>query len=476
MSSVITLDRRTASLIALAGFGVFFAATDQTSVVAVLPKMIAGIGLPQDRFYRAAWIVNGYILGYVVAMPLMGRVADIFGHGRIFALAMLIFIAGSAWVALSQSLTSIAAARAFQAIGGGALVPVAIAIVADALPQNRRAVGIGAMAAAAEAGGLIGPLWGGGIAEVTSWRGLFWLNVPVCLPIVLAVLAIDRQRNPPPATRIDYAGAALIGLSLVCLTVALTDDPIQRRPIGLTLAFYGAAAVTFGLFLVRQAKVSEPLLKLQYFLRPQLAAGLLTNGLVGGVLVVAMVGVPLFTNAVLQGSAIEGGVNLVRLTAGLPLGALAGGFLCNRLGFSRTAVLGLVLAAFGFYAVSRWSADPGPVALTLPLFAAGLGLGLVIAPIGAAVVNQVEEGERATVSSLLTVARLLGALVGVALLTTRGLGGFYAQAGLIPLENPGYVDLLQGLELGSFHHTFLATAIVCLGAAIPALFLGNSPG
>jgi MFS family permease len=118
-------------LLVAVALGVFFAADDQTFVVTVLPPMIKGIGLPQDEFYRAAWIVNGYLLGYTVAMPLMGRVADVFGHARIYILSIFIFMAGSAWVALSPNLEVLIAARSFQAIGGGAVVPVAMAIVAD---------------------------------------------------------------------------------------------------------------------------------------------------------------------------------------------------------------------------------------------------------------------------------------------------------------------------------------------------------
>ena len=101
--SALTAERnRTTLLLALAALGVFFAADDQTSVVAILPDMVSDVGLAQDQFYRAAWIVNGYILGYVVAMPLMGRVADSYGQGRVFAAALLLFCAGSAWVALSR--------------------------------------------------------------------------------------------------------------------------------------------------------------------------------------------------------------------------------------------------------------------------------------------------------------------------------------------------------------------------------------
>src|SRR4030095_14943539 len=100
----------------------------------VLPEIIEDIGLAQDQFYRAAWIVNGYILGYVVAMPFLGRAADTYGHGRIYAVALLVFCAGSALVAVADNLTLLSAARCLQAVGGGAVVPVSLAIVTREAP------------------------------------------------------------------------------------------------------------------------------------------------------------------------------------------------------------------------------------------------------------------------------------------------------------------------------------------------------
>jgi hypothetical protein len=124
--------------------------------------------------------------------------------------------------------------------------------------------------------------------------------------------------------------------------------------------------------------------------------------------------------------------------------------------------------------MSAWDEDPGVLVFTVPLLVAGLGFGLVIAPINAAVMDEAAEDQRATMASLLTVVRLLGALVGVALLTTHGLSGFYAQAGLIPLDDPRFEDLLQGLQVDAFQETFLVTGAVCFAAALPALLLGRA--
>jgi MFS family permease len=452
---------------------VFFAADDQTSVVAILPDMVSDAGLAQDEFYRAAWIVNGYILGYVVAMPLMGRVADTYGHGRVFAAALLLFCAGSAWVALSEGLTMLSIARGVQAIGGGAVVPVAMAIVTAGLAPARRVVGLGAIAAAAEAGGLVGPLWGGGIAELLGWRGVFWINLPMCLPVAFAVLRIAGSETAAVRQRLDLLGAGLLGGSLVCLTIALTDDPISPRATSETLLLFAGAAGLLGAFVWWQMRTVSPLIDVSVFRAPRLAGAFLVSGLTGGTLIVAMVSVPLFTDVLLGGTALEGGLNLMRLTVALPVGALAGGYVATRYGLTAGAAAGLMLSGLGFLGMSAWDEDPGFIVMTLPLLVAGLGFGLVIAPINAAAMNEAPEDQRATLASLLTVVRLLGALVGVALLTTHGLSSFYAEAGLIPLDDPRFEELLEGLQVDAFRETFLVTAAVCFATLAPALLLGR---
>jgi MFS transporter, DHA2 family, triacylglyceride efflux pump len=474
LTALVTEHDRTTWLLLLTALGVFFAADDQTSVVAILPNMVNDVGLAQDQFYRAAWIVNGYILGYVVAMPLMGRIADSYGHGRIFAAALLLFCAGSAWVALSQGLTMVSIARGVQAIGGGGVVPVSMAIVTATTSRSRRILGLGAIAAASEAGGLVGPLWGGGIAEVMGWRGVFWINLPLCLPIAVAVLWLVKQEEPAVRRNLDLPGATLLAASLVCLTVALTDDPIARRNTAITLLLFGGAAAFLAGFVWRELHAASALVNLSLFRVPRLSAAFLANGLTGGTLIVAMVAVPLFTNVLLEGSALQGGLNLMRLTVALPLGALAGGYLASRFGLSVGAAAGLILAGAGFLGMATWSEDPSFVEMTLPLLVAGFGFGLVIAPINAAVMDEADDDQRATMASLLTVVRLVGALIGVALLTTRGLSGFYSQAGLISLDDPQFEALLRGLQVNSFRDTFIVTAIVCFMTLIPALLLGRS--
>src|SRR3990170_1290455 len=180
-----------------------------------------------------------------------------------------------------------------------------------------------------------------------------------------------------------------------------------------------------------------------------------------------MVDIPVFTIVVKNGSYFEGGLNLMRLTVMLPVGAVLGGVLATWLGYHRTTALGMIVSAAGFFMMSFWSADISDPEFTLNLLLTGLGFGLVIAPISAAVINAVADNQRATASALLTAMRLVGMLIGVALLTSRGLGRFYERAGTVPLGSPEYEKLVTGIEVSTFTDTFLVAGAVCVLAVIP---------
>ena len=299
---------------------------------------------------------------------------------------------------------------------------------------------------------------------------MFWINLPLCLPIAIAIWRLAPGHGSS-SRGVDFIGGTLVGAALVCLTVALTDDPISPRSTPLTVALYTGAVAFAVLFVLSQRRLRDPMLRLASLTRQSVSSALTTNLLAGATLIVAMVNVPLFTNLVLGDSPLQGGLNLMRLTIALAIAALLGGYLTQRIGPALVASLGLVLAGLGYLGISRWGEEPGVLALTLPLLVAGFGFGLIIAPVTTATLEGANDDEHATLASLLTVARLLGALVGVALLTTRGLGGFYADAGLIPFTDPQYVERVIGLQVGSFRETYLVAAAVCFLSVIPALFL-----
>ncbi len=457
-------------LLAIAA-GVFIAADDQTTIVTVLPAILHDIHLPVSDFYRASWIVNSYLLGYLVALPLLGRVADVYGHARVFAVAVGLFLIGSAAVAVAPSFEAIVIARGVQAIGGGGVVPVAMAIVVGELPPRQRALGLGAIAAAAEAGALIGPLWGGAITELAGWRWVFWINLPMLAPVLVGVWRLGGRggRRGP----VDWPGAALLGAALALLTFALVDDPNAPRPLGVTAAMIAGAAAIGGVFAWHELRTRMPMVRLSMFRPRAVAAANLANVFVGGGLITALIGVPLFVNLVLVEPALQGGLTLMRLTVGVPLGALAGGLLAGRLPLRVPAAAGMLLAALGFAGLQAWNEPLAQWLRTLPQVVGGFGFGLVIAPLATAVLQRVSEHERATASSWLVLCRIAGMLVGASLLTSTGLGRFYARVGTVPFDSPDFRRLVEEAQVSTFHDVFVVAALVMVLAAAIAWFVGR---
>ena len=330
-------------------------------------------------------------------------------------------------------------------------------------------MGLGAIAAASEAGALLGPLWGGGITELWGWRWVFWINLPMAAPFaLLAWRAASHERH---RGRIDYRGAALLGLALAILTFALVDDPNAPRPLVATGALL-AVATGLGAAFVRFERVTaEPMLRLGMLVPRPVWVANVVNLLVGAGLITVLIGVPLFANLVLLEDPLSGGLTLLRLTVAVPIGALAGGWLAGRWSIRGTASLGVLLASACFLGLQAWDRELSEALRSLPQVVGGFGFGLAIAPLSAAVLQHVREDERATAASWLTLSRVVGMLLGAALLTSRGLGRFYARAGSIEFGSPEFDALVAEAQVSTFREVFIAAAVVLLAASVLALFL-----
>ena len=313
-----------ALVLALTGAGVFISTLDQTVVVTALPEIFVDIDLPVTRLDQGAWIVTGYLVGYTAAMPLVGRISDIYGHGRIYLLSMLVFMLGSALVALSDSLGWIVAARVVQAIGGGAVLPVSLAIGSESLPASKRGLAIGVIVGIAEAGAVLGPLYGGLVLKFLDWRWLFWLNLPQAGLVTVLVFFLVKNRRRT-ALSVDYLGGLLLGGSLACLGVGLSGEALLPAGAGWPAGFLVGAAALFASFVYWRSRAREPLLPISIFRRVPLAAANGTSLLVGGALILALVTIPLMTDTIMGGSPLEGGLRLLRLTVMIPVGAVLGG-------------------------------------------------------------------------------------------------------------------------------------------------------
>ena len=450
---------------------VFSTALDQTVIVAALPLVMVDLEIPLTDLDRASWIITAFLVSYTVSMPLAGRLSDVYGRVRMFQAALVVFAIGSAFVAISPNFYWVVPARVFQAIGGGATVPIGLAMAVAAVTPERRGIAIGLVAASAEAGSVVGPLYGGTIIEWIGWRWIFWFDVPQSL-ILIALLAVLPNRANP-AAKMDYFGALMLGAALTVLTMALAQRSIFT---GESIYPYLTVAVGIslvGVLIVAERRAVQPLLASFLYTSRAFVSSNITQFLVGVALIMALVCVPLMAATIMEKKALESALHLVRLTAAIPVGAVIGGYILRWTGVRAVCIVGLVFIGTGLLFMSGWETEVDELRLTLPLIAAGLGFGLVIPPIGVSALSAAPSDYWGAAVSLVTASRMVGMALGLAALSAWGIERFYSlTAHVVPSESYEVTEALfidAGVTV--FQNLFMIAGFLSLLAILPALLM-----
>jgi MFS family permease len=488
-----TRSRRIA--IGAGSLAVLLGALDTYVVVTIMVDIMRGIGIPINKLQKVTPIITVYLLGYIAAMPLLGRLSDRIGRKLVLQLSLAAFAAGSVVTALSGDLNTLVIGRLIQGIASGALLPVTLALAADLWSARNRATVLGGIGAAQELGSVLGPLYGIGVVWLLgTWRDVFWINVPLtAIAMVLIQFTLparDRDRAPQ---RVDVIGGVLLAIALGLATWGLYNPNPDGRQI---LPSYGpplvigaaVVAVAFAVWeKIAKTRLIEPAgVKFTPFL-----ASLATSMCAGAALMVTLVDVELFGQGVLGKDQNGAAFLLLHFLIALPIGALAGGWLATRLGDRVVATAGMLIAAFAYWLVSHWGLDVlsahhqiGPV--SLPAFGtdlalAGVGLGLVIGPLTSAALRVVPSAQHGIASSLVVVARMTGMLIGVAALTAWGLYRFNqilatlpaAKADTLPAKIAAEAERYRAAFAMQYGSIFFITTIVCVVGAFFALFIGG---
>ncbi|CAN5894480.1 hypothetical protein BH24ACT8_BH24ACT8_21480 [soil metagenome] len=555
-------------LLAVAASAVALAAADTYVVVLALPDMMAGAGLGIESLQRGTPIISGFLLGYIAVLPLIGRLADLVPRRRILLGCLVVFVIGSAITAAAVELPVMVGGRVLQGLGGGGLVPATLAMVADLWPPGRRGTPLGVVGAVQELGSVVGPLLGAAVLLVTSWRGIFWLNVVLGLLFVLGVWSVGRRlpsedgppgtghtdprehlSRPPGRLRPATVAAWLLGaiaLALGTLTLwapealvtsvaygepfipfGQTSDSRVATPLGLVTAIallllavvtarrwlpvlvradvlgatfiaaaLGSLVLTFssadpesevlgpwGLwllplggvavlaFLVRQRMAVHPLIA-PGVVRRRVVPGLLVSLLVGAAIVAIVVDVPLLARLTPGTSQTDAAFVLVRFLVAVPVGAVVGGMALRRLGPGLVAAPGLLLAAGALWVMSGWTRGSLEelVPTTLVLAAAGFGIGAAIAPVNDAALADARDDAHGTVSSLVVVARMVGMVVGLALLTAVGLRRFHQAVAALPDATDS--EAVLDAAVVQVQTVFAGAGLCALAAGLLAVLLG----
>jgi MFS family permease len=479
---------------------VFTAALDLTSVAPLLPTMISDLDISAVDADRYAWIVLAYLVAYTVTVPVTGRVSDFAGRMPVFSGALVLFTLGSIVAAMADSLGGMIVGRTLQGLGGGAMLPVSMALIADVVPGIRRASALGLVAAADTFGWVLGPVYGSAISGIFgSWRAVFWTNLPICGLAVVALVIASRQYSQVRVPRMpNLVSATLATVGLIMVTLALSSGsegaigPEQggaqlgasanpMAPYRWYLLAAGVAALAG--FIVSERRSRDPLLPVALIRQKLFQYSVGANILVGASLIVAMANAPLVV-ALLASDARVSSLTALLLgsfTLAMTAGALTGGRFVNVFGTRKVASIGLLISAIGYFTMYSWTHELQLALMSVTIAVAGFGLGIVIAPLAESAISAAGLESYGSASGLVLLARLLGMTFGLAAITRFGLDRLNSKvSGLEPLPpQPGestsqyfvrqqeYVDeQVIPLTLDVISETFVVAGVICLIAIL----------
>jgi EmrB/QacA subfamily drug resistance transporter len=391
----------------------FLAALDQTIVSTALPRITSDLnGLGQ-----LSWVVTAYLLASTASTPIWGKISDLYGRKIMLQAAIVIFLIGSLLAGASQSMGMLIVTRGIQGLGGGGLMVLVMAVIADIIPPRERGKYTGLFGGVFAVASIAGPLLGGFFVDSMSWRWIFYINLPIgiaAFAVITAVLQVPKKRVNH---LIDYFGAVLLvaGVSVLLLIFEWGGNRYDWNSP--TIIAMGLA--TIGLlvgFVLRELRVAEPIVPMALFRNPVFRVTSIIGFIVGLAMFGAIVFMPLFLQVVQGSSPTQAGLQLLPMMAGLLIASIISGRLISLIGrYKIFPIIGMALATIGMYLLSTIQVDTPYWQLALYLFILGLGIGNVMQVLIIAVQNSVNPRDVGVATSGSTFFRSVGGTIGTAL-------------------------------------------------------------
>ena len=457
------LDRGTMLALAAMGVAVFVIANDFSAINVVIPSIEQDFDATIDT---TQWVVNAYALTFGVLIVTGGRLADLFGRQRMFYVGSAIFASMSVAGAVAPTESFLIAARVLMGVGGALMWPAILGMTFAALPASKAGLAGGLVLGAAGIGNAAGPLLGGFLDDVASWRAIFWLNVPVtAFAVLVTARYIHQPRQEVTDTTIDYRGVVTVSVGLVALLLAFDQvldwggwgDP---RIVGLlALSVLGIAAFAF----VERAAGRSALVPADVMRDRNFTYSCAAILFMSAVFFAMMLYLPQYMLKVLDFSPIQTGLGMLPMMAVFAAVSFIAGPLYNRVGAKVLAVIGSACIAAGPGLVAAVASEQSYAALVPGLVVTGLGVGLFYPTVTTAGVTSVDESRTSLAGAIVYMFQIAGGSVGLGLTTT-----VFSEAGDGASGADAFVD---GIE-AAFR---LDAGLALIGFAICVFLVGGRP-
>ncbi|MBA3860051.1 MAG: MFS transporter [Cyanobacteria bacterium PR.3.49] len=437
------------------------AAMDQTIVSTAMPRIIGELnGL--DHY---SWVATSYMLLSTVSLPLYAKLSDIMGRKTILLFGVVVFLLGSIFCGLAQTMTQLIVARGFQGIGAGALLPIVMATMGDMFSPRERGRYQGFAGAVFAFASVAGPFLGGWITDHTHWRWVFFINLPLG---AIAMFALIRLMPSYTGARwkdvkIDFVGAAFLVTGLTSLLLGFTWAGVAlpwSHP--LILGLFGTFAFSLAGFIITELKVHDPILEMRLFRNPIVLVSFLVTMLTNVAMMSGVFFLPLFMQEVLGQSASDSGTVMTPMMFALVIASTISGQFVTRTGrYKRNAMVGSIILVAGTVQLLMLGIDSTMWNVTLAMITMGFGLGISSSLYTTVVQNAVSFKQMGQATGAVTLFRQIGGTVGLAIFgslvnTTSIAGGKVAFA-------------------AALHQVFIGVVIVAAIAMVVSWFLKEIP-
>lgn len=463
----------------------FLAVLDQTVVGTALYTIVRDLD-PKNGLSHLSWVITAYLLTSTATQPLYGKMSDLYGRKKIFTVAIVLFLIGSALCGLSQNLTELIAFRAVQGLGAGGLMSLAMAIIGDMVAPRERGKYTGMFGIVFGVGSVLGPLVGGYLTDphtflglTTDWRWVFYINVPIGL---VALVVIDKVLHLPKNIQkhaIDYLGAAYMVVAATSLLLLTEWGGQQYAWLSPTILGLGAIVALFtGLFIRHEMKTPEPILNMHLFKNGVFNVATPVLFIMGAALFGSLVYISLYFQVVNGLSPTQAGLHLVPMSLGMiPVSIVVGRIIAKTGRYKIFPVIGMGLITAAMVMLGRLTTTTSSWAISADLLLLGAGMGMVMQVITMAVQNAIPRNEMGAGTAATGFFRSLGGAIGSAAfgaLLTSQLAHHLAQASVnnggganVSIQNSAAIHQLPAAAQQVVYEAFTkSTNVVFLCAAV----------